>query len=100
METCCDFCAQKLTSKESPKFKCSLCNNEHLVPETKLFPLNKFAIDILNIKTFNRLNHSNVLKELELKLEKITNPSGHTACTEQKIWKQKTRRTIRKWKFL
>lgn len=90
METCCDFCAQKLTSKESPKFKCSLCNNEHLVPETKLFPLNKFAIDILNIKTFNRLNHSNVLKELEQKLEKITNQHNYSLeDIEDKIGKSK-----------
>lgn len=71
METCCDYCAQMLTSKNCTKFKFPLCKSDHVIPESKLYPLNKFALGILNVKLVKNFERPNYFKDKAILEEKI-----------------------------
>ena len=61
-------------NNNSSKFKCPLCKNDHPVPKSKFFELNKFAMKILNIrlgKDFIRTNYSQSAESEKLLKEQI-----------------------------
>jgi len=67
-ETICDYCFITIEVKNN-KFKCFLCNEDHLMPE-KGFPINKRLLRILDLKS-KEVYRSKEVKQLKENLNVI-----------------------------